>query len=73
MVLQRANLFSVFLVIPTGFLRALASKQVQLDEDADSDEGSDAGDAVVQREDPQQQDTQKVSSVCNAWQDRLVG
>lgn len=28
MVNQRAELFSVFLVIPTGFLRALASKQV---------------------------------------------
>jgi hypothetical protein len=29
MVNQRAELFSVFLVIPTGFLRALASKQVR--------------------------------------------
>lgn len=29
MVSQRADLFSVFLVIPTGFLRALASKQVR--------------------------------------------
>jgi hypothetical protein len=41
---QRHNLFSVFLVIPTGFLRALASKQVQLDEDEDSDTDSEAGD-----------------------------
>jgi hypothetical protein len=62
MVLQRANLFSVFLVIPTGFLRALASKQVVLDEDADSDEGSDAGDPGVpqQRQEGEQQDAQKV-------------
>lgn len=29
MVAQRVDLFSVFLVIPTGFLRALASKQVR--------------------------------------------
>lgn len=44
MVSQRANIFTVFLVIPTGFLRALASKQVQLEEDDDSDGDSDAGD-----------------------------
>jgi hypothetical protein len=43
---QRHNLFSVFLVIPTGFLRALASKQVQLDEDEDSDTDSEAGDVA---------------------------
>jgi hypothetical protein len=61
MVLARANLFSVFLVIPTGFLRALASKQVVLDEDADSDEGSDAGaDVPQQRQEGEQQDAQKV-------------
>jgi hypothetical protein len=46
MVLQRADLFSVFLVIPTGFLRALASKQVQLDEDGESDNDSEAGDGI---------------------------
>lgn len=44
LVRQRAELFSIFLVIPAGFLRALASKQVQLDEDGDSDGDSDAGD-----------------------------
>lgn len=44
LLLQRCNLASVFLVIPTGFLRALASKHVSLDEDADSDADSDAGD-----------------------------
>ncbi|WIA17635.1 hypothetical protein OEZ85_014441 [Tetradesmus obliquus] len=64
MVSQRANLFSVFLVIPTGFLRALASKQVVLDEDADSDEGSDAGDPGVPQQRQQEgegQDAQKVN------------
>jgi hypothetical protein len=61
MLLQRANLFSVFLVIPTGFLRALASKQVVLDEDADSDEGSDAGDVgAPTRQEAEQQEAQKV-------------
>lgn len=43
MVNQRAELFSIFLVIPTGFLRALASKQVQLDEDGESDDDSEVG------------------------------
>jgi hypothetical protein len=62
MLLQRANLFSVFLVIPTGFLRALASKQVVLDEDADSDEGSDAGDVVAApTRQEAEQDAQKVT------------
>lgn len=60
MVSNRANLFSVFLVIPTGFLRALASKQVQLDEDGDSDDDSDAGDVHQEQE----QDGQKVRAGC---------
>lgn len=46
---QRANLFSIFLAIPTGCLRAQASKQVQVDEDAESDgESDDAGDGIGQ-------------------------
>eukprot|EP00878_Enallax_costatus_P031470 GHUV01034416.1.p1 GENE.GHUV01034416.1~~GHUV01034416.1.p1 ORF type:complete len:452 (+),score=95.23 GHUV01034416.1:594-1949(+) len=58
MVKNRANLFSVFLVIPTGFLRALASKQVQLDEDADTDDDDD--DVGDLRQDDQEQEGQKV-------------
>ncbi|KAG2450719.1 hypothetical protein HYH02_004557 [Chlamydomonas schloesseri] len=41
---QRYSLYSVFLVIPTGFLRALASKHVQVDGEDDNDSDSDAGD-----------------------------
>ncbi|KAI8475137.1 MAG: hypothetical protein J3K34DRAFT_517581 [Monoraphidium minutum] len=41
--LQRYNLFSLFLVLPAGFLRALASKQAVLDEDDDSDDDSEDG------------------------------
>ncbi|GLI64845.1 hypothetical protein VaNZ11_008226 [Volvox africanus] len=41
---QRYGLYSVFLVIPTGFLRALASKHVQVDGEDDNDSDSDAGD-----------------------------
>jgi Skp family chaperone for outer membrane proteins len=66
MVGQRADLFSVFLVIPTGFLRALASKQVQLDEDDDSDNDSDIGelqgDAPQQQQQQEKQETQKVGN-----------
>eukprot|EP00879_Flechtneria_rotunda_P028986 GHRR01031235.1.p1 GENE.GHRR01031235.1~~GHRR01031235.1.p1 ORF type:complete len:764 (+),score=228.21 GHRR01031235.1:75-2366(+) len=53
-VMQRANLFSVFMVVPTGFLRALASKQVQLDDEEDADDdGSEAGDEATQQEQQQ--------------------
>lgn len=55
-VVQRYNVFSIFLVIPTGFLRALASKQIQLDEDNDSDEESDMGDAGQPTQEEQQAD-----------------
>ncbi len=41
---QRYGLYSVFLVIPTGFLRALASKHVQVDGEDDNDSDSEAGD-----------------------------
>ena len=65
---RRYNVFSIFLVIPTGFLRALSSKQVQLDEDADSDDDSDAGDvpAQDQQQQPQEQGPAKVSRVTDA-------
>lgn len=59
LVRQRAELFSIFLVIPAGFLRALASKQVQLDEDDDSDGDSEAGDGQA-AEPPPPAEAQKV-------------
>jgi hypothetical protein len=66
---QRYNIFSIFLVIPTGFLRALSSKQVQLDEDADSDDDSDIGDAPVQEQQQQQPEhaAAKVGTVYAAY------
>lgn len=64
MVGNRANLFSVFLVIPTGFLRALASKQVQLDEDEDTDDDDD--DIGDLRQEEQEQEGQKVRRQCAA-------
>jgi hypothetical protein len=74
MVGQRADLFSVFLVIPTGFLRALASKQVQLDEDDDSDNDSDLGELQVdapqqQQQQQEKQETQKVGGVAGIVED----
>jgi hypothetical protein len=41
---QRHGLAGCFLDIPTGFVRALASKQVQVDDDEVDDSDSDAGD-----------------------------
>jgi hypothetical protein len=68
MVRQRAELFSIFLVIPAGFLRALASKQVQLDEDGDSDGDSDAGDLNAEPP-PPPAETQKVRrDLLLSWQ-----
>lgn len=44
---QRYKLFSVFMGVPTGFVRGLATKQVQLDEEDDVDSDSDGGDDLV--------------------------
>jgi hypothetical protein len=75
MVAQRADLFGVFLAIPAGFLRALAAKQVQVDEDADSDADSDAGDLAggdappQQQQQPEKDEAQKVGVVRGGgWQ-----
>eukprot|EP00775_Hariotina_reticulata_P007071 gene7071-7284_t len=47
---MRANLFSMFLVVPNGFLRALATSKVQLDKEAESDDESEAGDVQPEQE-----------------------
>jgi hypothetical protein len=39
---MRYRLFSTFLIVPAGFLRVLASKQVHVDEDDIDDSDSDA-------------------------------
>ena len=41
----RYRLFSTFLIVPAGFLRVLASKQVHIDEDDINDSDSDNEDA----------------------------
>lgn len=46
---QRYSLASCFINIPTGFVRALASKQVALDDDEENDSDSEAGDEPEQQ------------------------
>jgi hypothetical protein len=48
--LHRYQLFSTFLIVPAGFLRVLASKQVHVDEDDINDSDSDDGDAQGNQE-----------------------
>jgi hypothetical protein len=49
---MRANLFSMFLVVPNGLLRALATRKVRLDKEAESDDESEAGDVQQEQEQP---------------------
>ena len=66
---QRANVFSVFLVIPAGFLRALASKQVEVDEDGDSDDDSEVGELQGEAPAQQQQQQAETTKVRVLWCD----
>ncbi len=47
---QRHGLAACFLDVPTGFVRALASKQVQVDDDEAEDSDSEAGDEAGDRQ-----------------------
>jgi hypothetical protein len=53
---RRYMLFSCFLMVPAGFLRSLASKQVKVDEedesDSDSDDGIPADEAKATKQQP---------------------
>lgn len=54
---MRAALFSMFLVVPNGLLRALATRKVRLDKEAESDDESEADDVHPEQE---QSNTSKV-------------